>query len=69
MPEACTVRIEHVAADGTATVLKELALEAGEVIDAACMSCKALEAFYEKATSRPPCAPTPDVTLIRLHPW
>lgn len=42
------VVIEHVSPDGTVTVLKESTpLEAGEVIDAACMSVKALKAFYE----------------------
>jgi isocitrate dehydrogenase len=41
-----TARIEHVAEDGTVTVLKEsLPLLAGEVLDATFMSCKALEAF------------------------
>ncbi len=45
---ATNVVIEHVSPDGTVTVLKESTpLEAGEVIDAACMSVKALKAFYE----------------------
>jgi len=45
--DATTVRIELVAKDGTITVLKEkTALKAGEVIDAAVMSTKALRAFY-----------------------
>jgi isocitrate dehydrogenase len=41
------VRIEHVAADGSVTVLKEKTpLLAGEVIDASVMSYRALSAFY-----------------------
>jgi isocitrate dehydrogenase len=41
-----TTRIEHVAADGTVTVLKEkLALQAGEVLDATYMSRQALVDF------------------------
>ena len=41
-----TVRIEHTAADGTVTVLKDgIALLAGEIIDGTCMSRKALVAF------------------------
>ena len=43
---ATTARIEHVAADGTVTVLKEsLPLQAGEVLDGTFMSKKALVAF------------------------
>jgi isocitrate dehydrogenase len=46
VPEATTVRIEHVAADGTTTVLKErLELLAGEVLDATVMEKAALTAF------------------------
>ncbi len=42
-----TVRIELVGADGATTVLKEkTALKAGEVIDSAVMSARALRAFY-----------------------
>jgi isocitrate dehydrogenase len=45
---ATTVRIEHVAADGAVTVLKDkLALQAGEVLDATMMSRKALVSFLE----------------------
>ncbi|MDJ0849087.1 MAG: NADP-dependent isocitrate dehydrogenase [Myxococcota bacterium] len=41
-----TARIEHVAADGTVTVLKEgIALQEGEVLDGTFMSRKALVAF------------------------
>jgi len=47
VPEATTTRIEFVGKDGKATVLKDkLNLKAGEVIDAAVMSRKALRAFY-----------------------
>jgi isocitrate dehydrogenase len=42
-----TARIEHVAPDGTVTVLKEkLPLLEGEVVDAAVMRAAALEAFF-----------------------
>ena len=45
-PATASVRIEHVAADGTVTVLKErTAVLAGEVLDAAVMRKAALEAF------------------------
>ncbi len=40
-------KIEHVASDGTVTVLKEaLKLQAGEVVDSSVMSVAALKAFY-----------------------
>ncbi|MCH2137234.1 MAG: NADP-dependent isocitrate dehydrogenase [Phycisphaerales bacterium] len=46
--QACIVGIEHVAADGTVTMLKhDLALQAGEVLDASFMSRKALDAFLQ----------------------
>lgn len=46
---AQNVRIEHVAADGTVTVLKkEFPLLDKEVIDASVMSSSALKAFFEK---------------------
>ena len=46
LPEATTARIEHVAPDGTVTVLKEsLPLLAGEVLDATKMEKAALQAF------------------------
>lgn len=49
MSKAGSVRIEHVAADGTVTVLKETTdLQAGEVIDSSRMNCKALCEFYEE---------------------
>merc|ERR1712166_546847 len=43
------LRIEHVAADGTVTVLKQaLKMTAGEVCDSTKMSIKSPQAFYEK---------------------
>jgi len=43
------LRIEHVAADGKVTVLKQgLKMTAGEVCDSTKMSVKALQAFFEK---------------------
>ncbi len=45
-----SARIEHVAKDGTVTVLKEgLALQKGEILDSTFMSKKALVAFLDKA--------------------
>ena len=45
---ATTVKIEHVAADGATTVLKDgIALQAGEIMDSTFMSKKALVAFLE----------------------
>lgn len=62
--KAGAVKIEHVAADGTVTVLKEkTAVLAGEVIDASCMSAKALRAFYEKEIAA---AKAEDI-LLSLH--
>ncbi len=47
--DAGDLKIELVAADGAVTVLKEkTTVTAGEVIDAAVMSVKALRAFYDK---------------------
>ena len=49
VPEATTVRIEHVAADGTTTVLRDgLSLPAGEVIDGSVMRAAALQAFLSE---------------------
>lgn len=46
--DATDVVIEHVSPDGSVSILKDsVPLEAGEVIDAACMSVKELRAFYE----------------------
>lgn len=45
-----TIHIDHVAADGTVTILKEnVALLAGEIIDSSVMSYSALGTFFEKA--------------------
>merc|ERR1712233_95225 len=47
--KATTVRIEHVSADGTTTVLKDkLALQEGEILDATFLSRKALLAFLDE---------------------
>jgi isocitrate dehydrogenase len=47
VPAATAVRIEHVATDGTVTVLKEKTpLKAGEILDATFMNRKALGSFY-----------------------
>jgi len=49
VPAATTVRIEHVAKDGSTTVLKDgLALLEGEIIDGTHMSKKALVAFLRE---------------------
>jgi isocitrate dehydrogenase len=62
--EAGDVRIELVATDGTTTVLKaKTALTAGEVIDAAVMSVKALRSFYATSIAA---AKTEDI-LLSLH--
>ena len=46
--EAGTLKIEFVAGDGKATVLKDgIPVAAGEIVDAAVMDCRALRAFYE----------------------
>jgi isocitrate dehydrogenase len=46
---ACAVRIEFTGSDGRTTVLKEKTpLQAGEIIDASVMSCRALRAFYQE---------------------
>lgn len=48
--QAGNVKIEFVGADGSSQILKEkTAVQAGEVIDAAVMSCQALRAFYAEA--------------------
>jgi len=49
LPGATTARIEHVAEDGTVTVLKDgLALQEGEVLDGTFMSKRALLAFLDE---------------------
>ncbi|OUC14461.1 MAG: isocitrate dehydrogenase (NADP(+)) [Alkalinema sp. CACIAM 70d] len=62
--QAGNVRIELVAADGSVTVLKEkTAVLAGEVIDGAVMSVKALRSFYEQEIN----AAKADDILLSLH--
>ena len=52
VPSATTVRIEHVAKDGTTSVLKDgLALLEGEIIDGTYMSKKALVEFLREQVS------------------
>jgi len=46
MPSAGTVTIEHLSG-GETTKLKEVKLQAGEVIDAAVMRCKSLRKYFE----------------------
>ncbi len=58
------VRIEHTSANGDVIVLKEItSVQAGEVIDAAVMSCAALRAFFAAETED---AKAQDV-LLSLH--
>lgn len=62
--KATAVKIEFEGADGTKIILKDnLALQAGEVIDAAVMSKKALRAFLEKEIAD---AKAQDI-LLSLH--
>ncbi len=50
IPSATTVRIEHVAEDGSTTILKEgIDLQEGEILDATFMSRRSLRAFLAKA--------------------
>ncbi|ANV83872.1 isocitrate dehydrogenase, NADP-dependent [Picosynechococcus sp. PCC 7003] len=59
-----TLKIEHQGTDGTVTILKEaIPVLAGEVVDAAVMSVKALRAFYEKEMAA---AKAEDI-LLSLH--
>jgi isocitrate dehydrogenase len=52
VPEATTVRIEHVATDGTVTTLKDdLKLLPGEIIDGSVMRVAALDRFYAEQIS------------------
>jgi isocitrate dehydrogenase len=48
MEEANKVRIEFICGDGNITVLKELALQKGEVLDGMFMSAKSLRNFFEE---------------------
>ncbi len=62
--EACDVRIEHVAADGAITVLKEKTpLLAGEVLDASVMNVSSLRQFYTEQIA----AAKADGVLLSLH--
>lgn len=64
MKDDTDVVIEHVAPDGTVSVLKESTLLlAGEVIDAGCMSVEELKSFYEREISD---AKDSDI-LLSLH--
>ena len=64
VPEAATARIEFISKDGKTTVLKDkLALKAGEIIDAAVMSRRALRQFYAEQIAA---AKKADV-LLSLH--
>ncbi|MDH2916195.1 MAG: NADP-dependent isocitrate dehydrogenase, partial [Gallionella sp.] len=64
VPEAVNTRIEFVTQDGKVTVLKDkLALKAGEIIDSAVMSRRALRKFY---TEQIAAAKKEDV-LLSLH--
>src|SRR5512145_1823290 len=64
VPEAVTTRIEFVGKDGKTTVLKDkLNLKAGEVIDSAVMSRKALRQFYAEQIA----AAKKEDVLLSLH--
>src|SRR5512135_2297793 len=64
VPEAISTRIEFVGKDGKVTVLKDkLALKAGEIIDAAVMSRRALRQFYAEQIA----AAKKDDVLLSLH--
>src|SRR5512145_1909757 len=64
VPEAVTTRIEFVGKDGKTTVLRDkLNLKAGEVIDSAVMSRKALRQFYAEQIA----AAKKEDVLLSLH--
>jgi len=64
VPEAVTTRIEFAGKDGKITVLKDkLSLKAGEIIDAAVMSRRALRAFYAEQIT----AAKKEDVLLSLH--
>jgi isocitrate dehydrogenase len=64
VPEAINTRIEFVGKDGKVTVLKDnLSLKAGEVIDAAVMSRRALRQFYAEQIA----AAKKEDVLLSLH--
>merc|ERR1719235_2806595 len=61
--KAGSVKIEHIPDGGDATVLKEVKLLEGEVIDASCMSAKVLREYFEREMQD---AKAKD-TLLSLH--
>jgi len=64
VPETFTTRIEFVGKDGKVTVLKDkLVLKAGEIIDAAVMSRRALRQFYAEQIA----AAKKEDVLLSLH--
>ncbi len=64
VPAATDVKIEFTAADGSVTVLKDkFGLKAGEIIDATCISKRALVAFYEAQIAQA----KQDGVLLSLH--
>ncbi|HLP96864.1 MAG TPA: NADP-dependent isocitrate dehydrogenase [Sideroxyarcus sp.] len=64
VPEAVSTRIEFVGKDGKTTLLKDkLNLKAGEIIDAAVMSRRALRAFYAEQIA----AAKKEDVLLSLH--
>ncbi len=64
VPEAVSTRIEFVGKDGKVSVLKDkLNLKAGEIIDAAVMSRRALRAFYAEQIA----AAKKEDVLLSLH--
>lgn len=64
VPEAVSARIEFVGKDGKATVLKDkLNLKAGEIVDAAVMSRRALRRFYAEHIA----AAKQEDVLLSLH--
>ncbi len=64
LPDATTARIEFVGKDGKASILKEkLSLKAGEIVDAAVMSRRALRHFYAEQIE----AARKERVLLSLH--
>merc|ERR1719310_2032877 len=45
--KACSVKIEHIPDGGSATLLKEVKVQEGEVIDCSCMNVQELRAYFE----------------------
>jgi len=62
-PKACSVKIEHIPDGGDAKMLKEVKLQEGEVIDAACLNVKELREYFEREMQD---AKAKD-TLLSLH--